>query len=237
KPVGEFDGYAPVIKPGGKISLKNILPEYGKIKLQINVTGKDSRSSGFAIGFDGIELIPKRTFIPDWYIIGPFPNPRITETQRLGLDSIYPPEITIDTNMRYSGDEGQQIRWHYIKTPENGYVSLCDKAHPSELVVTYAVTYVYSLQEKDALLMIGSDDGAKVIFNNKEIYRFLGVRIAEPDQAIIPVHLRVGWNKLLLKIENNLGGYAFYARFLDPGESLYYSAKQEWPPKTWFGKK
>lgn len=236
KLVGKFDGYAPVLKPGGKVSLNHLIPEYGKIRLQIEVTDKDSRSHGYAIGFDGAEIIPNRTFIPDWYILGPFPNPRITEVYRHGLDSIYPPEITIDTNIRYSGAGDQLIRWHYIKTPENGYVSLRDEVHPNELVVTYTLTYVYSLQEKDVLLMIGSDDGAKVFFNNKEIYRFLGVRIAKPDQVIIPVHLRVGWNKLLLKIENNLGGYAFYARFLDPGETLYYSAKQEWPPETWFGK-
>ena len=85
--------------------------------------------------------------------------------------------------------------------------------------------------------MIGSDDGAKVFFNNKEVYRYLGVRVAEPDQAIIPVHLRIGWNKLLLKIENNLGGYAFYGRILDPGNTLYYSPKQERPPQEWLVKK
>jgi len=235
--IGKFNGYASLIQAAGKISLKNIIPAYGKINLQIKVTGKSPKSTGYLIGFDGADFIPKRSFIPDWYIAGPFPNPRVTETQRLGLDSIYPPEINIDTNLRYGGAGGQPIRWKYVKTPENGYVSLWDKVDPNELVVTYALTYVFSLQEKDALLMIGSDDGAKVFFNNKEIYRYLGIRIAQPDEAIIPVHLRIGWNKLLLKIENNLGGYAFYARILDPGKTLYYSAKQERPPETWLVKK
>lgn len=235
--VGKFNGYAPLVHAGGKISLTNLIPSYGKIRLQIKVTGKDLLSSGYLIGFDGADIIPRRSFIPNWYILGPFPNPRISETQRLGLDSIFPPENNIDTNMRYGGAGGQPIRWKYVETPENGYVSLWDKVDPNELVVTYALTYIYSLQEKNALLMIGSDDGAKVFFNNKQVYRYLGVRIAEPDQAIIPVHLRVGWNKLLLKIENNLGGYAFYARILDPGKSLYYSAKQERPPEVWFVKK
>ncbi len=237
KIIGKFNGYSPLLQAGGKISLTNILPVYGKIELQIKVAGKDPISSGYSIGFDGIDIIPKRIFIPDWYILGPFPNPRITETQRLGLDSIYPPEINIDINLRYGGAGGQPIRWMYVKTPENGYISLWDKVDPRELVVTYALTYVYSLQEKDALLMIGSDDGAKVFFNNKEVYRYLGVRVAEPDQAIIPVHLRIGWNKLLLKIENNLGGYAFYGRILDPGNTLYYSPKQERPPQEWLVKK
>jgi len=237
KTIGQINGYSPILRAGGKTSLQNIVPVYGKVAITMKVVGKDPHSNGYQIGLDGINILPKRTFIPDWYILGPFPNPRITETQRQGLDSIYPPEINIDTNMRYGGAGGEPIRWKYVRTPENGYVSLSDKVDPNELVVTYALTYIYSLQEKDVLLMIGSDDGAKVIFNNKEIYRYLGIRVAEPDQAIIPVHLRIGWNKLLLKIENNLGGYAFYGRILDPGKTLYYSAKQERPPQEWLVKK
>jgi len=235
--LASFSGYSPTLKAGGKVSLKELLPVYGKIDMVLKVTGKSPSSTGYLIGLDGIDIIPKRKFIPDWYILGPFPNPRITEAQRLGLDSIYPPELNIDINLRFSGANGQLIRWKYVTTPENGYVSLWDKVDPNELVVTYALTYIFSLQEKDVLLMIGSDDGAKVFFNNKEVYRYLGVRIAQPDQVIIPVHVRIGWNKLLLKIENNLGGYAFYARILDPGNSLLYSAKQKYPSKSWLEKR
>ena len=231
--LASFNGYSPIVKAGGKVSITKLLPFYGKLDLVLKVTGKSPLSMGYLIGLDGLKIIPKRKFIPDWYILGPFPNPRITEADRLGIDSIYPPEQSINMNLRYSGANGQLIRWKYVRTPTNGYVSLLDKVEPNELVVTYALSYIYSLQEKDVLLMIGSDDGSKVFFNNKEVYRYLGVRVAQPDQVIIPVHLRVGWNKLLLKIENNLGGYAFYARILDPGNSLYYSSKQQNPPESW----
>jgi hypothetical protein len=142
----------------------------------------------------------------------------------------------IDTNASYIGVNGKPIRWQYVKTPENGYISLKDKVNPSELVVTYALTYIYSEQDKKVLLVIGSDDGAKVFFNDKQVYRFLGVRIAEPDQVTIPVHVLKGWNKLLLKVENNLGGYAFYARLIDPGNTLYMSSKMTNPASEWFGK-
>ena len=49
------------------------------------------------------------------------------------------------------------------------------------------------------------------------------MRIAQPDQDEILLQLKKGWNKLLLKIENNFGGYAFYARIPDPDRSLIYS--------------
>jgi hypothetical protein len=40
-----------------------------------------------------------------------------------------------------------------------------------------------------------------------------------------------GWNKLLMKVENNLGGYGFYARFIDPEHTLYTSAQKTMPAK------
>ncbi|MFP3860344.1 MAG: hypothetical protein ACLFUW_05940, partial [Bacteroidales bacterium] len=76
-------------------------------------------------------------------------------------------------------------------------------------------------------LMFGSDDGAKVFLNDEEIYRFLDVRIAAPDQDTIPLELSKGWNKLLIKAENNFGGYAFYARIIDRNKNLKISAEKK----------
>ena len=81
--------------------------------------------------------------------------------------------------------------------------------------MTYAFTYIYSPDERDVPLSIGSDDGIKVFVNGKPVYKKLLVRISEPDQDRINIHLEKGWNTLLLKIENNFGGYAFFARVID----------------------
>jgi len=233
KKIGAFSGYSPSLRAGGGVKLNNIIPYFGLINLKLVVSDKNRASEGYKIGLDGLDIKPKRKFIPDWYILGPFPNPRTTENQRLGLDSIFTPEIKLNINSRYSGANGKQIGWKYVETPENGYINLNRLVNPNELVVTYALTYIFSMNEKDALLMIGNDDGVKVFFNNKEVYRYLGISVAKPDQVVIPVHLRVGWNKLLMKVENNLGGYAFFARILDPGNTLFYSAKQTDPPQSW----
>ena len=47
-------------------------------------------------------------------------------------------------------------------------------------------------------------------------------RNAVPDQDILDVKLNKGRNSLLLKLENNFGGYAFYARFIDLNGQLRY---------------
>ncbi|HSD62695.1 MAG TPA: hypothetical protein VLB50_02820, partial [Ignavibacteriaceae bacterium] len=72
-----------------------------------------------------------------------------------------------------------------------------------------------SPEEEKAELLIGTDDGSKVFVNGMPVYRFLNIRVAEPDQDKISLDLKKGWNSLLIKIENNVGGYGFYARIRD----------------------
>ena len=202
------------------------------INLKFVVEGKDPRSKGFNVGLDGISLEPKRKYIPDWHLVGPFPNPRRTEADRKGLDSVYSPEKDVDLNSLYTGKNLQQLRWQYILTPETGYINLTDKVNPYELTVCYAVTYIYATKPEVVSLFLGTDDGAKVFFNNKVVYRYLGIRVAEPDQAEIPLSVKPGWNKLLIKIENNMGGYGFYARLTDRDSTLVLSADQMLPVKS-----
>jgi hypothetical protein len=229
--LGGFSGYNPTIRAGGKISLPGLNAKHGRINLTFRVDGKNTLSKGYVTGLDGVNLIPERKFISDWYIIGPFANPRITDRRRLGLDSVYSPEIVTDTGVEYSGIGGKLIRWKYVQTPPHGYLSLRDMIYPSEQVVTYALTWVWSDTERNIILMIGTDDGGKVFFNEKLVYRYLGTRNAQPDQVSIPVHVNIGWNKLLIKVENNIGGYAFYARFIDPENTLVTSARKIMPDK------
>ena len=224
-----FSGFNPTVRAGGKVTLSHLKAVHGRINLTFRVDGKNTLSKGFAVGLDGVNLNPDRSYIPDWFILGPFANPRLSEAHRLGLDSVYLPESVTDTAMEYSGNGGKLIRWKYVQTPSNGYVSLTDKVFPNELVVTYALTWVWSPVERDMLLLVGTDDGAKVFFNDRLVYRYLGLRVAIPDKVTIPVHVNAGWNKLLMKVENNFGGYGFYARFIDPDHTLVTSAEKIMP--------
>ncbi|MBU1098104.1 MAG: DUF2961 domain-containing protein [Bacteroidetes bacterium] len=224
--IGVFSGYNKDVMPGGKIELPNVKSGEDNTKLSFKISGKDKKSSGYAVGLDGFKLVPVREYIPEWYMIGPFANPRTSDIDRKGLDTKYPPEKEIDLQKTYSGKDGQQIKWTSEKTPESGQMSLWEKYTPSEFVVAYALTYVYSPEDQRVQFFIGSDDGSKVFLNDKEIYRFLDVRISAPDQDKVILNLKKGWNKLLLKIENNFGGYAFYARILDKKGNLIINKDQ-----------
>jgi hypothetical protein len=224
--VGEFNGFNKTVIPGGKVSVKNLRSQNREIALQFAVIGKDPRASGYAVGLDAFTLQPRRTYIPEWQLIGPFPNPRDQSLTRLGLDAVYPPEKEIDLNKVYTGVNGQKVKWQLVKTPKSGRVDLYS-FDPNELVVVYALAYVYSPNDQTLPLLLGSDDGVKVFLNGKEIHRVLMVRIAEPDQDRVPLELKKGWNTLLLKIENNFGGYNFYARILDLEDSVKFAATRQ----------
>jgi hypothetical protein len=224
--VGEINGFNKTVVPGGKVLLKNLQASGGRLSLQFRVSGKESASTGYAVGLDAFVLQPIRKFIPEWYMIGPFPNPRDAKRQRLGIDIPYPPEKEIDLAKSYPGVDGKPVQWTLDKTPANGRMDLY-KYDPYEMVVVYALTYVYSPKEQELPLLLGSDDGVKVFLNDKELHRVLRVRVVKVDQDRVPLHLTKGWNKLMLKIENNAGGYNFYARVLDPDGSLVFSPKKE----------
>lgn len=220
KKVGEFDCYSKVTVPSKKVRLKNIPTNDDKIELVFESAGMNTKSNGLIVGVDGFYLTPVRDYVSDWWLIGPFPNPRENDILRYGLDTVYPPEKEINLKQTYKGAENQQVSWKEIKTPESGFVSLWKHFNPYEFVISYALNYVYSPEDQEVKLFIGSDDGAKVFLNDEQVYRFLDVRISAPDQDVVTLKLKKGWNKLLLKIENNFGGYGFYCRILDAKNNL-----------------
>jgi hypothetical protein len=226
KKVGEIKGYSSTTMPAGRVLFKDLKARGKELPIQFVVSGKDERSSGYAVGLDAFALEPHRTYIPEWYLIGPFPNPRDANQNRLGLDFAYPPEKEIDLQESYPGDGKKNVSWKLQTTPAGGFVDL-SSFDPYELVVAYAVTYVYSPKDQTLPLMLGSDDGVKVLLNDKEAFRLLVLRGAQPDQNSIPLALKQGWNKLMLKIENNYGGFGFYARIPDLDNSLTFSTTKQ----------
>ena len=222
---GSIKGYAEEVIPGGRVVLKDVRAGNGVVPLDFTVTGKDPKAAGYAVGIDAFVAEPKRAYIPEWYVIGPFPNARDEKLQRLGLDTPYPPEREIKLDAKYEGVDAQQVSWVLKQTPARGRFDLYD-FDPYEMVVVYALTYVYSPRAATVPFLLGSDDGVKVFLNGKEIHRYLAVRVAAPDQDRIPLALKEGWNVLLLKIENNYGGYNFYARIIDREKQLVVSATQ-----------
>lgn len=222
--VVSFDGYHPEVYPGGRISLPALPAIGGVVPLTFEVKGQHEDATGYAVGLDALLIEPQRAFITDWNLIGPFPNDRDEEGNRLGLDTVFPPEREIDLDAAYEGAGGQTVRWTRATVNDNGRLQLFGRFEPNERIVSYAQTYVYTPEARTVPLLLGSDDGVKVLLNGEELFRYLpSYRISAPDQDRIPLPLQAGWNSLLVKVENNLGGYALLARLLDPSGDVIVS--------------
>ncbi|MBI4244975.1 MAG: hypothetical protein HY606_12870 [Planctomycetes bacterium] len=93
-------------------------------------------------------------------------------------------------------------------------------------IVCYLFTYVVSPNDREAVLAIGSDDGAKMWLNGSLIYNTRIARPAIPDQEKVLVVLKKGTNHLLIKLEQYQGAYAIYLRFLGRQDQSIFSDLQ-----------
>ncbi len=85
--------------------------------------------------------------------------------------------------------------------------------------VAYLRTRLHSDQDQTLLLELGSDDGVKAWLNGEVIHADNAVRGITPDQDKVKVHLRQGWNQLLLKITQSNMGWGACARLRNPDGS------------------
>jgi len=215
-----FDGYSPE-KTIDKLTLQNALLRSGVNTIILQVIGKSPESSGMDLAFIGLTLSPSnRAFISEWNIIGPFDAPDMTYLQQS-----YPPETEIDLRKSYSGKLNNKIGWKKIQAEESGYVRLERLLEPNEQAIAYGLAYVFSPEARQALILVGSDDGVRVWLNDNLIHDNPAYRGAYPDQDKVQADLKKGWNKLLIKVQQGGGGWGYYLRFVDPEEKLSWSTE------------
>jgi hypothetical protein len=141
-----------------------------------------------------------------WHSIGPF----AAKDFEAAFKTAFGPEKEIDLNRAY--EEGK-IKWTPHPEWENGKVHNLTGDHAA----TYLFRTINADIEQPLNLSLGSDDAIKVWLNGKEVLSKKVQRPAEPDQEKITVQLAPGENRLLMKIVNGTGGYAFYFR---PGTTV-----------------
>ena len=79
----------------------------------------------------------------------------------------------------------------------------------------YAVTWVFSPEQRALTIGLGPDDGARVWLNGELVQEVSGCQGVVVDKFTEEVTLLEGWNRLLLKVYDQGGGWGTYVRFLD----------------------
>lgn len=145
-----------------------------------------------------------------WIVIGPFDN-----TEGIGFDTSYIPEDIpeIDMSVIFYGLDGP-VRWKKLSDTElNGYIHLGERNVNWHAYYTYAT--VTSPDEREVQFRFDSDDQGKVWLNGVEIFSHTKTYAVRLDTYILPVTLKPGKNRILVKVCNEDGACAFILRITD----------------------
>lgn len=86
---------------------------------------------------------------------------------------------------------------------------------PKRKAAAYAFARIEVPTARAGRLLIGSDDGVRVWLNGALIHEHRVKRKHVADSELVPIALVAGVNRLLLKIDQTSGGWAFSARIVD----------------------
>ena len=167
------------------------------------------------------------SFIRNWLVIGPFPNPGGR------------PQGEADAVPKCKGFDEDFLKGEAAYIAEAGKAvalaggkSLAWKAHKSdsdmidflainelqmgdgENIVAYAFCWVEVDQDVDAQVRVGSDDGYKLWIGGQLVKAVHEHRSAEQDQETHKVKLAKGKHPLLMKVDTDWGQFTFYLRIL-----------------------
>ena len=158
-----------------------------------------------------INKISYGKFIKDWLILGPFPG--------MGIDQDYLESVGGESNIGpKAGDmvetkQGEPLTWNLYRSQEN-IINLLKAIGNYESVTAYAFCYVESERDlKAELFSLGSDDRTAVWFNGKLVDQNSAGRRLVVDQDSLPMEVKRGNNRLLIKITQREGEWGFVGRF------------------------
>jgi hypothetical protein len=154
-------------------------------------------------------------FIRAWLTAGPFTGLQSANQCRPTDDDLVAPDDAAVAPAL--GDAAGQNTWiaHWSWTDRIEFlIDYGGVAAPREV---YSAVYVRSDAPRDVTLGVGPDDGARVWLNGTEVADIAACQGTVIDSTTVPVSLVAGWNRLVIKVYDQGGGWGNFVRFLDGG--------------------
>ncbi len=107
--------------------------------------------------------------------------------------------------------DGRELRWEKV-TADGGYVDFRQGFKDPDYSIGYAWTEIVCERDTEAWLGLGSDDGVKIWHNGVLVADKWSRRLSRIDEDIIPLRLKAGSNRLLIKIQNATGDWSLIGR-------------------------
>jgi hypothetical protein len=86
-------------------------------------------------------------------------------------------------------------------------------------------TGIFCPSARQAVLELGSDDGVKVWLNRSLIHQNNDERDVSPGDDKVDMALKQGWNHLLVKVTQGVGGWGFIACVTDESGEVFNDLK------------
>ncbi len=155
-------------------------------------------------------------FVEQWHVIGPFRSPHegvISVEMKTQLEEDYARRGDGGVNLKATYGWGESaLEWKKVTASrKNGMVNLMAELGPFEWCVAYGYAEVPSATARETVLRVGSDDGVRVWLNGELVHTNEARRAYTPGADAIPVRLRAGVNRLLVKVDNARFNWAFGA--------------------------
>ena len=163
------------------------------------------------LGYDPFNEAHQNGAITRWWLFGPVPWN--LETAPLDTEFVHEPEVELKHSQRVAG---KRLAWReYATVDPDGTVDLNAIFGPHEMKAIYAYAEFALDTAAPCVLSIGSNDGFKCWFNGSEAGRHDQGRRYSPGQDKIAVNGVQGVNRVLLKVAQEGGAWAFGVCVLD----------------------
>ena len=167
-----------------------------------------------------LETLKTAALTPDsFHVVGPFP----AANMNAALDTAFGPEKgNFDSKATFPASGGRQppVAWRTIRPDGKGYFDLAAFHGPAgNNSASYLYAAIDSPADQDAEVRLGTDDGARLWVNGKEVFVTRETRAAAPEQNAVKVKLTKGTNAVLLKVANGNNPHGFYFTLLSAEET------------------
>ena len=140
-------------------------------------------------------------FLDDWWVVGPYAH---------DVRAMEPPRTGPIPRGRSRWGPGRPRRptGEPSRADPDGWVDLAPYFTPSERVSAYALTYLYTQEERELTLSLAADDLARVWLNGKLVFEHL--RQPALKATKVNLVLQPGRNTMLIKVANDRGAFGFH---------------------------
>lgn len=190
----------------------------------------DDDNDGLVDSADNCSLVPNNGalyyypdsagFVKDWLLLGPIGTGSLPTTQCdpiSNLTNITPASLVPSLGEYEDLWDGSSKMWSLYRSSTHrvnflspsGFSSL---GAPREV---FASMWLYAENAYASQIKFGPDDGGRVWFNGTMVGETPACQGATADAYTYDAPIQTGWNKIVIQVRDNGGGWGMYFRFVD----------------------